>query len=66
MDIAHLPPQTSEAIVGGIASILHRRVLEDHTSELPALLPDLSYFALLPYLGHERALAAAESVSACA
>jgi len=66
VDIAHLPPQISEAIVGGIVSILHRRVLEDHTSELPALLSDLSYFALLPYLGHERALAAAESVSACA
>lgn len=66
VDIAHLPPQISEAIVGGIASILHRRILEDHTSELPALLPDLSYFALLPYLGHERALAAAESASACA
>jgi AcrR family transcriptional regulator len=55
----HLPPQTSEAVVGGIASILHRRVLEHHTSELPALLGELLYFALMPYLGHERALAAA-------
>jgi AcrR family transcriptional regulator len=56
-DTTHLPAQTSEAVVGGIASILHRRVLEGHTAELPALLPDLLYFALLPYLGHERALA---------
>ena len=48
----HLPPLTSEAVVGGIAAIIHRRVLEDHTAELPALLPDLLYFALLPYLGH--------------
>lgn len=63
-DTDHLPPQTSEAIVGGIASILHRRVLEGHTAELPALLPDLLYFALMPYLGHERALAAAESARA--
>jgi AcrR family transcriptional regulator len=55
----HLPPQTSAAIVGGIASIVHRRVLEGHTAELPALLPDLLYFALMPYLGHERAIAAA-------
>lgn len=53
----HLPPQISEAVVGGIASIIHRRVLESHTAELPALLPDLLYFALMPYLGHERALA---------
>jgi AcrR family transcriptional regulator len=54
-----LPPQTSEAIVGGIASIVHRRVLEGHTAELPALHPELTYFALLPYLDHERALAVA-------
>jgi AcrR family transcriptional regulator len=63
-DTDHLPPQTSEAVVGGIASILHRRVLEGHTAQLPALLPDLLYFALMPYLGHDRALAAAESASA--
>jgi AcrR family transcriptional regulator len=62
-DTGHLPPQTSEAVVGGIASILHRRVLEGHTSELPALLPDLLYFALMPYLGHEPAFAASGSVS---
>jgi AcrR family transcriptional regulator len=54
-----LPPQTSAAVVGGIVSIVHRRVLEGHTAELPALLPDLLYFALLPYLGQERAIAAA-------
>jgi hypothetical protein len=34
-------------------------VLEGHTAELPALLPDLLYFALLPYLGHESAITAA-------
>lgn len=62
-EIEHLPPQTSEAVAGGIASILHRRVLEGRTAELPTLLPDLLYFALMPYLGHERALAASESVS---
>lgn len=54
-----LPPQISAAVVGGIASIVHRRVLEGHTAELPSLLPDLLYFALLPYLGQERALLAA-------
>jgi AcrR family transcriptional regulator len=60
-DTDHLPPQTSEAVVGGIASILHRRVLEGRTAELPALLPDLLYFVLMPYLGHDRALAAVEA-----
>jgi AcrR family transcriptional regulator len=60
LDTEHLPPQASEAIVGGIAAILHRHVLEGDTAELPALLPDLLYFVLMPYLGPERALNAAE------
>jgi AcrR family transcriptional regulator len=55
----HLPPGTSEALVGGIVAILHRRALEDRTGELPRLLGDLAYFALLPYLDHHRALVAA-------
>jgi len=63
-DAAHLPPQTSEAVVGGISAILHRRILEGDTSQLPALLPDLLYFALMPYRGHEYALAAYESAAA--
>ena len=54
-----LPQQTSEAVVGGIASIVHRHVLEERTAELPTLLGDLLYFALMPYLGHRRALIAA-------
>jgi AcrR family transcriptional regulator len=54
---AQLPAQTSEAIVGGVVSILHRRALQGQTDELPALCSDLTYFALLPYLDHEGALA---------
>jgi AcrR family transcriptional regulator len=59
LDTEYLPRQTSEAIVGGIASILHRRVLQGETAELPSLHADLTYFALLPYLDHERAMAVA-------
>ena len=58
-----LPAQTSEAIAGGIASILHRRALEGRVAELPSLVPDLTYFALLPYLDHERALKIANATS---
>jgi AcrR family transcriptional regulator len=58
-DPDHLPPDTSEALVGGILAILHRRALEDRTGELPRLVGDLAYFALLPYLEHHRALVAA-------
>lgn len=58
-DCDHLPPCTSEAMVGGIASVLHHRALADRTGELPRLCGDLAYFALLPYLGHHRAIVAA-------
>ncbi len=54
-----LSPHISEALVGGIAAILHRRILEERTNELPGLLADLAYFALVPFLGHHRALLAA-------
>jgi AcrR family transcriptional regulator len=57
--VEHLSVESSEGIVGGIAAIIHKRVLEENTAELPALLADLLYFALMPYLGHEDALAAA-------
>lgn len=57
-----LSPYISEALVGGIAAILHRRILEERTTELPGLLADLAYFALVPFLGHHRALVAAQVV----
>jgi len=57
--VEYLPPQISTAVVGGIVQIVHRQVLEDRTDELAAMLPDLLYFALLPYLGHDRALSIA-------
>lgn len=58
--VEHLSAETAVGVVGGIAGIIHKRVLERRTEELPALLPELLYFALMPYLGHERALSAAE------
>lgn len=51
-----LSDQTSHAIVGGIASIVHRRVLEGRTAELPSLLGELAFFALMPFLGHDQAM----------
>jgi AcrR family transcriptional regulator len=61
---AQLPAQTSEAIVGGVISILHRRALQGQTDDLPDLHADLTYFALLPYVEHERALALAARLPA--
>jgi AcrR family transcriptional regulator len=40
-----------ELVVGGLAEVLYTRVLRGRTRELPALLPDLLYCALAPFLG---------------
>lgn len=45
------PEATDEAVVGGIASLLARRVLAGETKKLPALLPEIAEFALTPYVG---------------
>jgi AcrR family transcriptional regulator len=47
-----LPPNISEAVVGGIAQVLYLRVLAGETTTLPEALDELFYFALVPYLGH--------------
>lgn len=44
------PDATDEAVVGGIASLLARRVLAGET-KMRGLLPDIAEFALTPYLG---------------
>jgi AcrR family transcriptional regulator len=45
------PEATDEAVVGGIASLLARRVLAGDTARLGELLPEIAEFALTPYLG---------------
>jgi AcrR family transcriptional regulator len=45
------PAAIDEAVVGGVASLLARRVLVYETDGLEALLPELAEFALTPYLG---------------
>ena len=54
-----LPAPTADAIVGGIALTVQRQVAEGDIPGLWTLLPDLVYFALVPYLGHRRASALA-------
>jgi AcrR family transcriptional regulator len=45
------PPATDEAVVGGIASLLSRRVGAGEVEQLPDFLPEVAEFALAPYLG---------------
>ena len=44
-------PLSAETVVGGIYEVVYTRVLRGEVRELPGLLPDLAYSALLPYLG---------------
>lgn len=46
-----LSPTTEEALVGGMVSLISRRVFAGRSEELEDLLPDLVEFALTPYLG---------------
>jgi AcrR family transcriptional regulator len=46
-----VPAATDEAVVGGIASLLGRRVLAGEAEQIDKLLPDVLEFALTPYLG---------------
>ena len=49
--LARLSPTTEEALVGGMVSLISRRILAGKTAELERLLPDLVEFTLTPYLG---------------
>jgi AcrR family transcriptional regulator len=48
-------PLTAETIVGGIYEVVYTRIVRGDIRQLPELLPDLTYCALLPYLGTEPA-----------
>jgi AcrR family transcriptional regulator len=52
-----VPALTAETIVGGIYEVLYTRVLRGEIREAPSLLPDLTYSALLPYMGAKAAAA---------
>jgi AcrR family transcriptional regulator len=58
------PPLTAETVIGGIHEVVYSRVLHGQAAELPALLPDLAYSVLLPYLGHQRAKRALRGLGA--
>jgi AcrR family transcriptional regulator len=48
---------TAETIVGGIYEVLYARIARGEIRELPELLPELLYSALLPYVGRRAAAA---------
>ena len=52
---APVPLATDEAVVGGVAALLSRRVVGGEAKDLAKLLPDVLEFALAPHLGTEGA-----------
>jgi AcrR family transcriptional regulator len=54
---AQVPSIAGEAIAGGIWQILHHYIESDSIAELPGAIPQLTYFALTPFIGPQAALA---------
>jgi AcrR family transcriptional regulator len=50
-----LSAATEEALVGGMVSLISRRIIAGKAEDLEELLPDLVEFTLTPYLGSEEA-----------
>jgi AcrR family transcriptional regulator len=53
--LERLSPTTEEALVGGMVSLVSRRIIAGRTAELEQLLPDLVEFTLTPYIGNTEA-----------
>jgi AcrR family transcriptional regulator len=53
--LARLSATTEEALVGGMVSLISRRIIAGRAEELEDLLPDLVEFTLTPYLGSAKA-----------
>jgi len=49
--VGRAPEALDEAVVGGIASLLDRRVLAGEADRLERFFPEVAEFALTPYLG---------------
>ncbi len=59
-----VPELMAEAVVGALYEIVYARVLNGSVAELPALLPQLLFCALAPFIGAEAAAAAADAPAA--
>ena len=53
--LERLSPSTEEALVGGMVSLISRRIIAGRSTELEALLPDLVEITLTPYIGSTEA-----------
>jgi AcrR family transcriptional regulator len=59
-----LPDELVRSIVGGVYATLYRYVSAGRVAELPQLLPVLTYFVMVPFLGHDDAVREVEAGAA--
>ena len=59
-----LPEGLEVAIAGGLAWLMHQRLVAERTEEIKALLPEMLQVTLMPYLGEAEAACAAEAAQA--
>lgn len=52
---AELPDDLEDLIIGGVVWMVHQRLLRNEIDQIRGLLPTMLEFALVPYLGEERA-----------
>jgi AcrR family transcriptional regulator len=53
--LSRLSDSTEEALVGGMISLISRRIVAGQAEDLESLLPDLTEFTLAPYVGNDEA-----------
>jgi AcrR family transcriptional regulator len=61
---SRLPDGLETAIVGGLAWLIHQRLLADQVNDIKALLPEMLQVTLTPYVGEVEAARAAEAAQA--
>jgi AcrR family transcriptional regulator len=53
-----VPPQSARVIVGGVSALMFAEASSGNAHRLPEVLPEMMYLAVVPYFGHDTALAA--------
>jgi AcrR family transcriptional regulator len=61
---SHLPDGLEVALAGGIAWLVHQRLIADDVENLKALLPEMLQVTLTPYIGEVEAGRAADAAQA--
>ena len=61
-----VPGEAARVVVGGISALIFNEASAGRAENLPNLLPEMVYLAVVPYVGHEGAMAAMEETSVTA